>query len=82
MPDSLARWVKTKFSTLGTYGFGRSEGRSYLRDFFEVDAKHIVMATLASLAEEGQLTRKGVAKAQADLGISANKPNPFDELDI
>jgi len=40
---------------LGTDGFGRSEGRTSLRDFFEVDHRYIVVATLGSLAREGKL---------------------------
>ncbi len=40
-------------TSLGTDGFGRSEGRAALRDFFEVDARHIVLATLVDLARDG-----------------------------
>ena len=42
-------------TSLGTDGFGRSEGRASLRDFFEVDAKHIVVATLVDLARDGKV---------------------------
>jgi pyruvate dehydrogenase E1 component len=52
LPESLAQWVPGKLVALGTDGFGRSENRASLRDFFEVDAKHIVLATLHALANE------------------------------
>ncbi len=50
LPDCIAQWVPGKLVALGTDGFGRSENRASLRDFFEVDAKHIVLATLHALA--------------------------------
>jgi pyruvate dehydrogenase E1 component len=50
LPESIAQWVPGKLISLGTDGFGRSENRASLRDFFEVDAKHIVLATLHALA--------------------------------
>ena len=46
LPESLGKWVPGQLVSLGTDGFGRSESRVALRDFFEVDAKHIVLATL------------------------------------
>ena len=62
--------------TLGTDGFGRSEDRASLRDFFEVDARYIVIATLSALQQQGQLDAKVVVKAIKDLGVNADKPNP------
>jgi pyruvate dehydrogenase E1 component len=62
--------------TLGTDGFGRSEDRASLRDFFEVDARYSVIATLSALQQQGQVDAKVVAKAIADLGVNADKPNP------
>jgi len=76
LPESIARWVPRKLVALGTDGFGRSENRVALRDFFEVDAKHIVLATLNALAAEGQLKTDAVQKAIKDLGINPEKPNP------
>ena len=76
LPDTIGRWLDRPFISLGTDGFGRSDGRSALRDFFEVDAKHIVVATLSALAREGQVTPAVVSKAITDLGVEANRPNP------
>ena len=61
---------------MGTSGFGRSEGRTALRDFFEVDAKSIVLATLVELVHDGSLEAPVAQKAIADLGINPEKPNP------
>jgi pyruvate dehydrogenase E1 component len=76
LPESIARWVPRPLLALGTDGFGRSESRASLRDFFEVDAKHIVLATLTALARDQQIQIEVVQKAVRDLGINAGKPNP------
>ena len=62
--------------SLGTDGFGRSEDRTDLRNFFEVDARFVALATLAELAQEGQIDRGTVAQAIKDFGINAEKANP------
>ncbi len=77
LPDALARHLPKPMVSLGTDGFGRSEAREELRDFFEVDHRHIVLATLEALAREGQLDAAVVAKARDDLGIDPAKPNPY-----
>ena len=75
-PDMIARWIGRPMVTLGTDGFGRSEDRASLRDFFEVDAKHVAATTLAALLREKQIDAKVVTQAFKDLGIDAAKPNP------
>ncbi|MCL4550542.1 MAG: pyruvate dehydrogenase (acetyl-transferring), homodimeric type [Bacteroidetes bacterium] len=76
MKDSLARFLPGQFHSLGTFGFGRSEGRASLRDFFEVDTKHIVYATLYSLMKDGKIKLDVVKKAAKELNINPEKPNP------
>jgi pyruvate dehydrogenase E1 component len=76
LPDSIDRWMPRTLTSLGTDGFGRSESRASLRDFFEVDAKHIVVATLDALARDGKIEAKVVTQAIKDLGINPEKPNP------
>jgi len=76
LPDSLDRWAPRRIRTLGTDGFGRSEDRAALRDFFEVDARFVAVATLSELLKEGQVDAKLVAKAIKELGINPEKPNP------
>ena len=76
LPDSIDRWMPRRIRSLGTDGFGRSEDRAELREFFEVDARFVAVATLAELAKEGQIDAKVVAQAIKDFGIDPEKPNP------
>jgi pyruvate dehydrogenase E1 component len=76
LPNGIDRWTKRPVVALGTDGFGRSEGRASLRDFFEVDAKHIVAATLSELAHDGKIEVGVAKKAITELGINPEKPNP------
>ena len=77
LPKSISEWVPGRLVSLGTDGFGRSEDRAGLRDFFEVDAKFIVLATLHALAEEGDIDKDQVVQAIKDLGIDPDKANPM-----
>ncbi len=77
LPDSVSKWFPGRLYSLGTDGFGRSETREALRDFFEVDAKHIVFATLVALFKEGKIQDKAVEKAAKELGINPDKLNPM-----
>ena len=76
LPNMVAKWMPRRLASLGTDGFGRSEGRASLREFFEVDARFIALATLHELAQEGQIEESVVEKAIADLGIDSEKSNP------
>ncbi|MFN7980070.1 MAG: pyruvate dehydrogenase (acetyl-transferring), homodimeric type [Vicinamibacterales bacterium] len=76
LPDAIDRWLPRKVHSLGTDGFGRSETRAALRDFFEVDARFIVLATLHALMQEKQVDAKVVAQAIKDLGIDPEKLDP------
>ena len=76
LPDGIDRWLPRPLTSLGTDGFGRSENRAALRDFFEVDAKHITVAALAALARDGAIGAAVVQKAIVDLGIDPERANP------
>jgi pyruvate dehydrogenase E1 component len=76
LPESLSKWVPGELVSLGTDGFGRSESRVALRDFFEVDAKHIVLATLGALARDKKIGADVVKQSIQDLGINPEKANP------
>ena len=76
LPDAIDRWLPRPLTSLGTDGFGRSENRTSLRDFFEVDAQYIVVSALAALARDGALDAAVVKKAIKDLGVNPDKPNP------
>jgi pyruvate dehydrogenase E1 component len=73
VPDQIARWVPAPFVPLGTDGFGRSDHRAALRRHFEVDAEHIVVATLAALAEFGELKPEAVTEAVGRYDIDPDK---------
>ena len=76
LPHMVSPWMPRRLASLGTDGFGRSEGRPSLREFFEVDSRFIVLATLHELFLQGKLDRAVIDKAIVDLGIDPEKPNP------
>lgn len=75
--DSISKWLPGPLHTLGTFGFGRSDDRTDLRDFFEVDAKHIAYAALYSLNKEGSYKTEDLKKAIKKLKINPDKANPM-----
>lgn len=68
--------MPNKFVALGTDGYGRSDSREALRDFFEVDRHYVVVAALKALADEGKLPAAKVAEAVKKYKLDSNKPNP------
>ncbi|MBD9678953.1 pyruvate dehydrogenase (acetyl-transferring), homodimeric type [Pseudomonas sp. PDM18] len=77
--EQIRQWVPSKeFKVLGTDGFGRSDSRRKLRDFFEVDRHWVVLAALEALADRGDIEPKVVAEAIAKFGINPEKRNPLD----
>jgi pyruvate dehydrogenase E1 component len=76
LPLSIARWVPGRYVVLGTDGFGLSESRPDLRNWFEVSAAYIAWSALKALAEDGSYPADGLAAAAATLGIDASKPDP------
>jgi pyruvate dehydrogenase E1 component len=76
LPGALDRWTSRRVRALGTDGFGRSDDRQGLRDFFEVDSRFVALAALSELAQDGQIDSKVVAQAIKDLEINPEKPNP------
>ncbi len=75
--DQIREFVPGRFTVLGTDGFGRSDTRSRLRDFFEVSREFVVLAALKALADEGSIDAARVSAAMADLGISPDKVDPL-----
>jgi pyruvate dehydrogenase E1 component len=76
LPRSIDTWVPRPLTALGTDGFGRSESRAGLRNFFEVDARFVTFAVLRALQREQQIDAKVVQKAVKDLDIDPDKANP------
>ncbi len=74
--EQIQRFVPNKFVALGTDGFGRSDSREALRDFFEVNRYYVVIAALKALSDEGKLPAAKVAEAVKKYNLDSNKPNP------
>lgn len=72
-PQLIAAHVAAPFTALGTDGFGRSDTRSALRSFFEVDRRHIVVAALTALARQGAFDRARIAQAIERYAIDADR---------
>jgi len=75
--EQIRPWVKSTYTVLGTDGFGRSDTREKLRSFFEVDRYHVVVATLNTLANEGEIKHDVVEKAIKKYKINADALNPI-----
>jgi pyruvate dehydrogenase E1 component len=77
LPDSIARWLPGPLTSLGTDGFGRSDSRAALREFFEVDARFIALAALFGLVRQGKLPAPAARQAIRDLQIDSEKLDPM-----
>jgi pyruvate dehydrogenase E1 component len=76
IPDQVSRWVGQPYLPLGTDGFGRSDTREALRRHFEVDAEHIAVAALHTLAQCEQFSPADVAAAIREHGIDTERADP------
>jgi pyruvate dehydrogenase E1 component len=74
--DHIRQWVPGPYRVLGTDGYGRSDSRRALREFFEIDRGYVVVAALKSLADRGELDPKRVQEAIERYGIDAEAPMP------
>jgi len=74
--DQVREWVPGRYHVLGTDGYGRSDSRAALRDFFEVDRRWVAVAALKALADEGRLDAATVKGAMDRFGIDGEKSNP------
>ncbi|MCF8228874.1 MAG: pyruvate dehydrogenase (acetyl-transferring), homodimeric type [Bacteroidales bacterium] len=78
IPMTVCRWFPGILTVLGTDGFGRSDNRRAMRDYFEVDDKHIAYAALHSLYLDDKVEMKTIKKAIKELKIDKDKLNPTD----
>lgn len=76
--DQIRDYVPRRYAVLGTDGFGRSDTREKLREFFEVDRHFVALAALSALAEENIIETKIVSQAIERFGINPEKPDPFN----
>ena len=76
VPDQIQRWVPGRFISLGTDGYGRSDGRAALRQHFEVDKRYIAVTALKALADDGAIDQATVRQAIEKYGIDSDRPDP------
>ncbi len=76
LPELIAKQVPGRLITLGTDGYGRSEDRASLRDFFEVDRRYVTLAALFGLAQDGKIDMETVIAAREKFDIDPAKINP------
>ncbi len=74
--EQIRAYVPGAYRTLGTDGWGRSDGRDRLRQFFEVHRNYVCVAALSALAGEGALDRDCVVRAIEKYGIDTERPAP------
>ena len=75
--DLLDKWIPRTTISLGTDGYGKSETREALRDYFEVDYRFVTLGALTALMRDGKIELDVVTSAMSDLGIDADKLNPM-----
>jgi pyruvate dehydrogenase E1 component len=75
--EQIAPWIPGGLLALGTDGFGRSDTQKALRNFFETDAEHIVVAILYALHTRGAVKAGAVTQAAQDLGIRVDEDAPW-----
>ena len=73
VPDMIRQWVGGDYTVLGTDGFGRSDTRTNLRRFFEIDAQHITLAALSSLVRSKDIAAEIYDKAMKELDVSKER---------
>lgn len=73
VPQMIGSYLGSSYTVLGTDGFGRSDTRAALRDFFEVDRHHIVLAALAALVEQGSLEAQVCQQAIERYGLHTER---------
>ncbi|CAC9495046.1 Pyruvate dehydrogenase E1 component (EC [uncultured Gammaproteobacteria bacterium] len=75
--EQVRKYIPARYEVLGTDGFGRSDSRAALRDFFEVDANYVTIAALKALVDEGEIAASVVTDAIKKYGVDIGKPNPM-----
>ena len=76
LAEQIGGGLAAPFTVLGTDGFGRSDTRDELRNFFEVDRRFVALAALTALAREQRIPAQAAHEARAAFDIDPNKPNP------
>ena len=77
-PEQIRGFVKGPYYTLGTDGYGRSDSRQKLREFFEVDANNIARMAIYSLFRKGDISKKEITSFYKKLKVDPSKLNPWE----
>ena len=77
-PEQIRGLIKAPYYTLGTDGYGRSDSRQKLREFFEVDANNIARMAIYSLFRKGDISKKEITSFYKKLKVDPRKPNPWE----
>ena len=78
VPEQISPFVSSKYYSLGTDGFGRSDTRENLRRFFEVDRYYIVLNSIRALVDNGHFEIKTIDKVIKKYNLDPEKPNPIN----
>ena len=76
--EQIRPYVSSTYVVLGTDGYGRSDSRKKLREFFEVDANSIVRTTADTLVKDKKISKSVLEKVYKDMGVDQTKPNPWE----
>ena len=76
--EQIRPYVSSKYVVLGTDGYGRSDSRKKLREFFEIDANSIVRTTAYTLFIDKKISKSTLEKIYKDMGVDKTKPNPWE----
>lgn len=76
VPDQIRQWIPGRYEALGTDGFGRSDTRAALRSHFEVEAEHVVYATLRAFGDSSDAGKARLSQAMQTLGIDPVSMDP------
>ena len=78
LPEGIRKWVKRPYHVLGTDGYGRSDSRKSLREYFEVSANYIVYQSLKKLIEQSLINELNWQEVRHKLKINVNKKSPLE----
>jgi len=75
-PERLRNFIPMPYHVLGTDGFGRSDTREKLREYFEIGYKHIIIAALKALYQQNKINQKDIDQAMKKYSVDLDRPNP------
>jgi len=76
--EQIRPYLSSKYVVLGTDGYGRSDSRKKLREFFEIDANSIARTTAYTLFKDKKISKSTLEKIYKDMGVDKTKPNPWE----